>query len=135
MAAAIITANSIVLTLSSMVSRDIVKEKGILFGRISIIIITIFIGLFAVRKLSYIVELSVLSSTILLCLLPLIFGLFHYNIGKDLTGAITLIGGFLTAVCLSFFKISLFGLPTPIITLVVCFALFFIVGMLESKYP
>jgi len=133
MAAAITTANSIVLTLSSMVSRDIVKEKGILFGRISIIIITIFIGLFAVRKLSYIVELSVLSSTILLCLLPLIFGLFHYNLGRDLTGAITLIGGFLTAVCLSFFKISLFGLPTPIITLVVCFTLFFVVGMLESS--
>ncbi len=134
MAAAITTANSIVLTLSSMVSRDIVKEKGIFYGRISIIIMTIFIGLFAAKKVSYIVELSVLSSTILLCLLPLIFGLFHYNIGKDLTGSVTLVGGFLVAVLLTFFKVSLIGLPTAITTLIVCFGLFFVMGNLESKH-
>lgn len=134
LAAAITTANSIVLTLSSMVSKDIIKEKGILFGRISIVIITIFIGLFAIKKISYIVELSVLSSTILLCLLPLIFGIFHFKIGKDLTGVITLIGGFLVSVALSFFKVSLVGLPTPITTLIVCFTLFFAVGTLESNY-
>ncbi len=134
MAAAITTANSIVLTLSSMVSRDIIKEKGIFYGRISIIIMTIFIGLFAAKKVSYIVELSVLSSTILLCLLPLIFGLFHYNIGKDLTGSVTLVGGFLIAVSLTFFKVSLIGLPTAITTLIVCFGLFFVIGTLESKY-
>jgi len=134
MAAAITTANSIVLTLSSMVSRDIVKEKGIFYGRLSIIIMTIFIGLFAAKKISYIVELSVLSSTILLCLLPLIFGLFHYNIGKDLTGSVTIVGGFLMAVLLTFFKISLIGLPTAITTLIFCFGLFFVMGTLESKY-
>jgi SSS family solute:Na+ symporter len=134
MAAAISTANSIVLTLSSMVSRDIIKEKGIFYGRISIVIMTIFIGLFAAKKISYIVELSVLSSTILLCLLPLIFGLFHYNIGKDLTGSVTIVGGFLVAVLLTFFKISLIGLPTAITTLIFCFGLFFVMGTLESKY-
>ncbi|HNZ87714.1 MAG TPA: sodium:solute symporter family protein [Methanofastidiosum sp.] len=134
LAAAITTANSIVLTLSSMVSKDLVKEKGILFGRISIVIITIFIGLFAIKKISYIVELSVLSSTILLCLLPLILGIFHFKFGRDITGVVTLVGGFLTAASLSFFKISIMGLPTPIITLIVCFALFFGIGILESKY-
>jgi SSS family solute:Na+ symporter len=134
MAAAITTANSIVLTLSSMVSRDILKEKGIFYGRISIVVLTIFIGLFAVRKISYIVELSVLSSTILLCVLPLIFGIFHYKIGKDFTGAVTLIGGFLITILLTIFKLSLFGLPTPVTTLIVCFTIFFVIGKIESEY-
>ncbi|KYC50537.1 MAG: cation symporter ActP [Candidatus Methanofastidiosum methylothiophilum] len=133
LAAAITTANSIVLTLSSMVSKDIIKEKGILFGRISIVVITIFIGLFAVKKISYIVELSVLSSTILLCLLPLILGIFHFKMGKDFTGVITLIGGFLISVGLTYFKISIIGLPTPVITLISCFVIFFLSGIIESK--
>ncbi len=133
LAAAISTANSIVLTLSSMVSRDIVKEKGIFYGRISIILITIVIALFAVRKVSYIVELSVLSSTILLCLLPLVFGLFHFKAGKDLTGVLTILSGFVTSVALTFLKITPFGIPIPIITLVVSFIVFLIIGKIESQ--
>jgi len=133
MAAAITTANSIVLTLSSMVSRDIVKEKGIFYGRIAIILLTIVIALFAVRKVSYIVELSVLSSTILLCLLPLVFGLFHFKIGKDLTGVLTILSGFVTSVALTFLKITPFGIPIPIITLVVSFLVFLIIGKIESQ--
>ncbi|KYC52463.1 MAG: cation symporter ActP [Candidatus Methanofastidiosum methylothiophilum] len=133
MAAAITTANSIVLTLSSMVSRDIVKEKGILYGKTAIILLTAVIALFAVRKVSYIVELSVLSSTILLCLLPLVFGLFHFKIGKDLTGVLTILSGFLASVILTFFKITPFGIPIPIITLVISFLVFLIIGKLESQ--
>jgi SSS family solute:Na+ symporter len=133
MAAAITTANSIVLTLSSMVSRDIVKEKGIFYGRIAIILLTIVIALFAVRKVSYIVELSVLSSTILLCLLPLVFGLFHFKAGKDLTGVLTILSGFVTSVALTFLKITPFGIPIPITTLVVSFLVFLIIGKLESQ--
>lgn len=133
MAAAITTANSIVLTLSSMVSRDIVKEKGILYGKTAIILLTAVIALFAVRKVSYIVELSVLSSTILLCLLPLVFGLFHFKIGKDLTGVLTILSGFLASVILTFLKITPFGIPIPIITLVISFLVFLIIGKLESQ--
>ena len=133
MAAAITTANSIVLTLSSMVSRDIVKEKGILYGKTAIILLTAIIALFAVRKVSYIVELSVLSSTILLCLLPLVFGLFHFKLGKDLTGIMTLLSGFVAAVALTFLKITPFGIPIPIITLIVSFSVFFIIGKIESQ--
>lgn len=133
MAAAITTANSIVLTLSSMVSRDIVKEKGILYGKTAIILLTAIIALFAVRKVSYIVELSVLSSTILLCLLPLVFGLFHFKIGKDLTGVLTILSGFLASVILTFLKITPFGIPIPLITLVISFLVFLIIGKLESQ--
>lgn len=133
MAAAITTANSIVLTLSSMVSRDIVKEKGILYGKTAIILLTAVIALFAVRKVSYIVELSVLSSTILLCLLPLVFGLFHFKIGKDLTGVLTILSGFLASVILTFLKITPFGIPIPLITLVISFLVFLIIGKLESQ--
>lgn len=133
MAAAITTANSIVLTLSSMVSMDIVKEKGIFYGRIAIILLTLVISLFAVRKVSYIVELSVLSSTILLCLLPLVFGLFHFNKGKDVTGVLTILSGFITAIALTFLKITPLGVPIPIITLIVSFLVFFIIGKIESQ--
>ena len=133
MAAAITTANSIVLTLSSMVSRDIVKEKGILYGRITIILLTVVIALFAIRKVSYIVELSVLSSTILLCLLPLVFGLFHFKAGKDLTGVLTILSGFITSVTLTFLKITPFGIPIPIITLIVSFLVFLVIGKIESQ--
>lgn len=133
LAAAVTTANSIVLTLSSMVSRDIVKEKGIFYGRIAIVLLTFIIALFAVRKVSYIVELSVLSSTILLCLLPLVFGLFHFKIGKDLTGVLTILSGFVVSVALTFLKITPFGIPIPIATLVVSFLVFFIIGKIESQ--
>lgn len=132
-AAAVSTANSIVLTLSSMVSKDIVNEKGILYGKVTIILLTLIIALFAVRKVSYIVELSVLSSTILLCLLPLVFGLFHSNLGKDLTGILTILSGFFVSIALTFLNITPLGVPIPIITLAVSFSTFLIVGKIEAK--
>ncbi|TDA27446.1 MAG: sodium:solute symporter family protein, partial [Archaeoglobi archaeon] len=73
-AAAITTANSIVLTLSSMFTRDLLKSRSVLAGRLFVAAITAAVAVFAIQKPSYIVDLAVMSSTILLCQLPLILG-------------------------------------------------------------
>jgi len=131
LAAAITTANSIILTLSSMVSRDIVKEKGILAGRLSVLILTIAVAVFASKRISYIVELSVLSSTILLCQLPLIIGYFHWNRGGRLTGVSTLIIGFVTILVLKCLKIAPFGIPASVFTLIVVFLVYILTSIIE----
>jgi SSS family solute:Na+ symporter len=129
-AAAITTANSIILSLSSMVSRDIVRERGLRVGQVAVIVLTILVALFAMSRPGYIVELSVLSSTILLSQLPLILGLFHGRGGK-LTGAATLIAGFTTSVTLSALKLSPAGIPASIWTFIIVFAVFFAVSQME----
>ena len=129
LAAAITTANSIVLTLSSMVSREI--AGGVLVGRIVVVVLTIFVAIFALQRVSYIVELAVLSSTILLCFLPLIFGIFHFKIGGKITGVSTLLIGFTAAVMLTYFKVSI--LPPSVLTFFLVFATFFLVGFAESR--
>ncbi len=129
--ASVTTANSIVLTLSSMILRDVVGEKRrIALGRFFVIILTIFLVIFALQKPGYIVELAVLSSTILLCQLPLILGIFHFKIGGKLAGLSTLITGFTTAVSLSYLKIPW----TSIAVLIVSFVVFFLLGIFERKH-
>lgn len=131
-AAAITTANSIVLTLSSMISRDLFGSERVGVGRGLVIILTISISLFALKRPDYIVELAVLSSTILLCQLPLIIGVFHYKKGKRIAGIATLLTGFATAIILSYASISPFGIPTAVWTLIVSFIVFFTVSIIES---
>ncbi len=109
-AAAITTANSIVLSLSSMVARDIAKKRYI--GQISVVALTIFVGIFALLRPSYIVELSVMSSTILLSVLPLIFAIFHSRYKK---GFASLSTAFAIAIVLSYMRYPL----TPLVTLAI----------------
>jgi SSS family solute:Na+ symporter len=128
--ASVTTANSIVLTLSSMVLRDVIGERQKVFmGKAFVIVLTVVLALFALQKPGYIVELAVLSSTILLCQLPLIFGVFHWKKGGVITGLATLIAGFTTAIVLSIVKSPF----TSIATFVVSFAVFFIISLAESK--
>ncbi|MEM3698700.1 MAG: sodium:solute symporter family protein, partial [Archaeoglobaceae archaeon] len=56
-AAAITTANSIVLTLASMFSRDVIKTRSVVTGRVFVVAITIAIALFAIQRPAYIVDL------------------------------------------------------------------------------
>ena len=132
LAAAITTANSIILTLSSMISRDVVRERGILVGKLAVVVLTAFVALFALQKVSYIVELAVLSSTILLCFLPLIFGIFHFNKGGKITGVSTLLVGFVTAITLSYLKLSPLGIPASVVTFILVFTTFFVVSLFEG---
>jgi SSS family solute:Na+ symporter len=79
--ASVSTANSIILTLSSMIVRDVFREKNrVWIGKLSILVLTAFVFLFSMTRPNYIVELSVASSSILLCLVPLLWGLFHWGV-------------------------------------------------------
>jgi len=123
-AAAVTTANSIVLTLSSMVLRDVVGEKKrIIGGEIVVVVLTLVVALFALMRVNYIVMLAVLSSTILLCQLPLILGVFHWKRGGELTGLATLTIGFLTAIVLSAMRFGAVSIPTFAVSFV-AFAVF-----------
>jgi len=133
LAAAVTTANSIILSLSSMVSRDLVKERGIIVGRLSVLILTIVVAIFACKRVSYIVELSVLSSTILLCQLPLIIGYFHWNRGGRITGVLTLLVGFITSIALWNFKVSPLGIPASVFTLISVVVVYVTAAVAEGR--
>lgn len=122
-AAAITTANSIVLTLSSIISRDLFGSERVWVGRA--VALTIAIAIFAYSRPGYIIELCVLSSTILLCQLPLILGVFLFNTGSRIAGIGTLLAGFSVAVLLSFLKLTPLGIPASVWTFIVSFATFF----------
>ena len=132
-AAAITTANSIVLTLSSMLTRDLFGSERIEIGRALLLILTVAISIFALHRPNYIVELAVLSSTMLLCQLPLILGVFHFKGGGRTAGVTTLAAGFTTAILLSYTATSPLGIPASIWTLLVSFATFFIISRLETR--
>lgn len=132
-AAAITTANSIVLTLSSMFSRDLLKNRSVLAGRLFVVVITSAIAVFAVQKPAYIVDLAVMSSTILLCQLPLILGVFHFSVGGRISASATLLAGFSTAI-LMFYTKATFGIPISIWVLIVAFAVFFLTAVLEKRF-
>ncbi len=128
--ASVTTANSIILTLSSMVLRDLIGEKrGVLMGRMMVLIITFVVALFALKRISYIVELAVLSSTLLLCQIPLIFGIFHWDMGGKKTGIATLLSGFILAIVLSAIKCPY----TSILVFLISFAVFFLTSLTERS--
>ncbi len=133
LAAAITTANSIVLSLSSMLSRDVFRERYVLLGRISVIVLTLAVAVFASLRIEYIVELAVLSSTILLCLLPLILGFFHWDRGGEVTGVATVLTGFAAAISLWWLKASLFGIPNSVLTLAVTVLAYLVFSTVERR--
>ena len=82
-AAAISTVDSIILTLSSMVSRDLYggvdEARQLLAGKLFIPIFALLILFFARLELGLIAALSVASSAGLLVLVPAIFGAFFWR--------------------------------------------------------
>ncbi|MEG9194652.1 MAG: sodium:solute symporter family protein [Candidatus Methanoglobus sp.] len=132
-AAAITTANSIVLTLSSMFTRDLLKSRSVLAGRLFVAAITAAVAVFAIQKPSYIVDLAVMSSTILFCQLPLILGVIHFKAGGSLSAGLTLLAGFSTAIALYYTKLTL-GIPVSVWVLIVSFAVFFVAAILEKRF-
>lgn len=123
--ASVSTANSIILTLSSMVTRDVFRQKSnIWLGRSLIVGLAVLVGLFSLTRPDYLVQLSVASSRILMCFLPLMFGMFHLKRGGEITGVVTLAGGAGSAI--------LFSLVAPSVSSLLTLGaavLFFIVGM------
>lgn len=96
--ASVSTANSILLTLSSVISRDVLHHKRTAFaGRLIIVVLTAVVGIFALTRPTALVELSVSSSRILMVFLPLLFGIFHLKRGSNISGVLTIGGGLVAA--------------------------------------
>lgn len=101
-AAAISTINSILLSLSSMISRDVVRqvdpgiqeERELAIGKIFVPLFAVATFFFATLRLDLIAVLSVASSAGLLVMVPSIIGAFFWKRGTA-AGAITsiLVGG------------------------------------------
>lgn len=99
--ASVSTANSILLTLSSMFTRDVFRNRrGTGAGRLVILALTAVVGLFALTRPTTLVELSVASSRILMVFLPLLFGVFYLRRTGRWSAMLTLVGGGIAAVLL-----------------------------------
>jgi SSS family solute:Na+ symporter len=130
--ASVTTANSIILTLSSMALRDVFRERTRVWGgKLFVALLTAAVFLFSVTRPAYVVELAVSSSSILLCFVPLLFGLFHWKRGGRVTGVVTLLAGAAAALLLRAFKVPV----SAGYTLLASFAVFFIAGLLERRPP
>jgi SSS family solute:Na+ symporter len=128
--ASVSTANSIILTLSSMFARDVVRDqRRVWVGRLFIIGLTALVALFSIRRPGYIVELSVTSSSILLCFVPLLFGVFHLRRGGLWTGLLTCLAGASTAVVLGILRVPL----SSVYTLAVSFGVFLLAALAEGN--
>ena len=128
--ASVSTANSIILTLSSMVVRDLFRDREHTWvGRVFILAISAVVFLFAITRPNYIVELSVASSSILLPFVPLLFGVFHWRHGRQWTGITTLVIGAGVAIAMRVFRVP-FG---ALYTFVFSFFIFFASGFLERN--
>jgi SSS family solute:Na+ symporter len=127
--ASISTSNSIILTLSSMFTRDVIRNnQKIWYGRVFIVIITVAVAFFALRRTSYIVELSVSTSRVLMCFIPLFFDIFHLKKGGRITGILTITGGAASAVVFDRLGFSL----SSVYTLAAAFA-FYLTGLLLDR--
>jgi SSS family solute:Na+ symporter len=113
--ASVSTANSILLTLASVVSRDVIQRRGsALIGRAVVVVLTVVVAFFALTRPTALVELSVASSRILMVFLPLLYGVLHHKTGGPVVGLVTIIGGFAATLLFS----SIVPAHSSILTLV-----------------
>ena len=127
--AAVSTSNSIILTLSSMMTRDVFRiRKSMAVGRIFTFIMTLLIFLFSLTRPDYLVELSVASSRILLVFVPLYFGLFHWKLGGMFAGILTVAGGAVLAVVVNIIRLPM----GSVYTFAGIFLLYFIGAFIDS---
>ena len=129
--AAATTANSILLTLSSMLVRDIIlnikridEESQIILGRLFLFLFLPIIITFSFLRPGFIVELAVLSSTLLLPLVPLVFGIVFDKKSKiSAISSITI--GYLLAILLTLIiKYKLASMIVLIVSLMIYLILY-----------
>ncbi|NLC12113.1 MAG: sodium:solute symporter family protein [Firmicutes bacterium] len=115
--AAISTVNSIILTLSSMVSRDVFKnikpnakeKQELLVGKIFIPLFSFVILIFASLRLDLIATLSVASSAGLLVMVPSLVGTFFWERGTAAGAIASIVLGGLIAAWFQFGKLYPLG--------------------------
>ncbi|MFW6386593.1 MAG: sodium:solute symporter family protein [Bacillota bacterium] len=136
-AAAVSTVDSIMLTLSSLVVRDLYDNfsedgKQMVVARIVIILIAL-VGLwFAGLQLDLIATLSVASSVGLLVAVPAIFGAFFWKRGTAPGVIVSILAGGVTAVYLQFSGWKPFGHWPGVWTLLVSTVVFILVSLLTA---
>lgn len=144
-AAAISTIDSIMLTLSSLVVRDIFKNmednldqeknlRQLRTAKISILIIAILGFFFAIQELDLIATLSVAASIGLLVVVPSIFGAFFWKKATAAASLSSIIIGSFTALYLQFSAWSPLGYGAGVWTLIVSTLIFIIISLL-TKAP
>jgi len=117
-AAAVSTVNSIILTLSSMVCRDVFKnvsagsteDRELLVGKIFVPIFTLIIVAFATMRLGLIAALSVASSAGLLVMVPALIGSFFWKRGTAAGVLVSIVVGGLVATVFQYGGLRPFGL-------------------------
>ncbi len=141
-AAAISTVNSIILTLSSMVCRDVFKnvstkageDKELLVGKIFVPLFTALIVAFATIRLDLIAALSVASSAGLLVMVPALVGSFFWKRGTAAAVLASVIVGGLVATILQFGGLKPLGYWPGVWSGLVAVVLFIVVSLL-TKAP
>ncbi len=139
-AAAISTIDSIMLTLSSLVVRDIFKNiednldhdqnlKQLRTAKLSILIIALLGFFFAIQELDLIATLSVAASIGLLVVVPSMFGAFFWKKSTAAASLSSIIIGSLTALYLQFSGWSPLGHGAGVWTLIVTAAVFVLVSL------
>lgn len=142
MAAAVSTIASILLTLSSLVARDVYgnlskKQSEALqlsVGKVVIPIISILAFLFSLLKVNLIGVLSVASSAGLIVVVPAIIGAFFWKKGTAAGVMTSVIVSGLMVILLELFKLKPLGLASGIWGIVVSTVLFVVVSLL-TKAP
>ncbi len=134
MAASISTLDSILLTLSSIISIDIVggKYEPVFTGRLSMTVLTIIAVVFALTRPGVIVELSVASSAGLLSVVPSLIAAFKWRKGSKIASILSITIGALTSAFIQLFKLSIYGLGAGPLTILVSTITFILVSLLTK---
>lgn len=144
-AAAISTIDSIMLTLSSLVVRDIFRNlddqldenknlRQLRTAKISILIIALLGFFFAIQELDLIAALSVAASVGLLVVVPSIFGAFFWKKATAPAALASILTGSFTALYLQFNSWSPYGYGAGLWTLLISSLVFIVVSLL-TKAP
>lgn len=142
LAAAISTINSILLTLSSMLARDVYGSFSsetndaaqLKIGRFVIPVISLVALAFASLKLSLISILSVAASSGLVVMVPAIIGAFFWKRGTAAGALSSIIGGGLFVIVMYMTGNNLFGLNAGILGLPVSALIFVLVSLVTVRH-
>lgn len=139
-AASVSTIDGIILTLSSMAARDLFRaylreEKPgaeVLVGRLTIGTLALLCTAFALSRPGFIVDLAVLSSSLLLPQAPVVIGMFAWKRGGKWAASSAVVSGFAAAAIMYFLKVSPLGVPSNVWTMAVASAVYIAVALMEK---
>ena len=140
LAASVSIIDGIILTLSSMTVRDVLeayrpsssKRLGLVAGRGVILAMALSCAVFALARPGFIVNLSVLSASLLLPQAPIVLGMFLWKKGGKCSAVLAVVSGFAVAVTLYLMNISPLGIPANVWTLAVASVAYISTALIEK---